>query len=149
MAVPDLIINDKSGQLVAVVEVKNRQDLTPDLAAKLRRNLLAHDALPQSPYFLLLSQEKGYLWTPKEEMDIEALPAYEFSMLEVLNAYLSEELTGRRLRGDELEIVVSYWLSDFTGPDSHSQRPQSIRKIFERSGLEKVLTDGRVFSRAA
>lgn len=52
----------RDGTPVALVEIKNRQNLSADVAIQYCRNLLVHGALPRSPYFLLLSQDVGYIW---------------------------------------------------------------------------------------
>lgn len=59
---PDIAIHKPNGPLVAIIEIKNREEMNKKIAAVLRRNLIAHQVLPDVPYFLLLSQDKGYLW---------------------------------------------------------------------------------------
>ena len=58
----DILIQNPEGQFVAVVEVKNMRDLSRDTATVLRRNSMVYNLLPQTPYFLLLSQDSGFLW---------------------------------------------------------------------------------------
>jgi hypothetical protein len=61
MFVPDLVIQDNKGNPIAVVEVKSRADLSQDVAIQIRRSMLARGLPAQIPYFLLLSQDEGYL----------------------------------------------------------------------------------------
>ncbi|HVB72500.1 MAG TPA: hypothetical protein VNE38_02995, partial [Ktedonobacteraceae bacterium] len=64
---PDILIQSPQGKPIAVVEVKNRQHFSRDIAREYRRNLLTHGFYPHGPYFLLTSQDKGYLWTETKE----------------------------------------------------------------------------------
>ena len=57
----DALIRGALGDPIAVVEIKNRENLTQDVAIQLRRNLLVHGMLPNVPYFLLVSQDVGFL----------------------------------------------------------------------------------------
>ena len=106
----DIVISGPRG-IVAAVEVKNRQDLTPDVAMVLRRNMLAHGVVPAAQYFLLASQDRAYLWSAAD-VDSNAPPAHEIPMAQVVKRYLPKDLAGQRLRSSELEFVVSQWLSD-------------------------------------
>ncbi len=58
----DIILQNPDGQFIAVIEVKNLPDLSRDVATILRSNSMTYTLLPQTPYFLLLSQDKGFLW---------------------------------------------------------------------------------------
>lgn len=51
----DIVIRTEKGQIIAIVEIKNRKDITPEIATTFRRNMIAHGLIPQIPYFLLLS----------------------------------------------------------------------------------------------
>src|SRR5574340_1023065 len=97
---PDIVIRNHGGRPIAVVEVKNRQNLSRDIATELRRNMVAHGLLPQIPYFLLLSQDKGFLWKGTREDNIDAPPTYEFLMDKVVTRYL-KTTPQQRLLGAE------------------------------------------------
>ena len=108
---PDIVVHKPNGPLAAVIEVKNREEMNPQIAAVLRRNLIAHHVLADVPYFLLLSQDKGYLWTNRRPKELSIEPDAELSMKEVFESYLPPEIEGR-LRDTELVIAVYSWLSD-------------------------------------
>jgi hypothetical protein len=106
----DIVVHRPNGSFVAAIEVKNREDLTADVAARLRRNLVAHNVVPTDvPYFVLVSQDRGFLWKDTPAADWEARPTAEFSMEEVVRRFGPPGLRGR-LRGSELESVVFAWL---------------------------------------
>jgi hypothetical protein len=113
---PDIVVHRPEGPFVAAIEVKNREGLTPEIATQLRRNLLVHGASPRVPFFLLLSQEKGFLWKESEFPDFDARPDAEFSMTDVIRRFAPTDFTDR-LRGSELETVVFLWLATLAEMD--------------------------------
>src|SRR4051794_13702754 len=106
----DLVISGPRG-IVAAVEVKNRQNLTPEVATALRRSMLAHGVVPRAQYFVLVSQDRAYLWRASDT-DPDAPPAHQIPMKAIVKRYLPRDLVGVWLRSAELEIVVSQWLHD-------------------------------------
>jgi hypothetical protein len=60
---PDLVIKNTEGMPIAIIKVVSWQNLTEDVAMEMKRNMV-EDGLPIiTSYFLLLSQDIGYLWT--------------------------------------------------------------------------------------
>lgn len=84
---PDLVIRDKNGKPIAVVEVKSRDKLPADVATEMRRNMLSRGLPAQIPYFLLLSQDNGYLWRETSHLDPDTPPEYHFPMKNVIRQY--------------------------------------------------------------
>lgn len=123
----DILVRSRDGEPIAVVEVKNRQDLNREVAIQLRRNMIAHGLLPHIPYFLLLSQDSGFLWKGKRRERLDAELTCEFSMSEIVTRYLPELGSKERLREAQLELLVLQWLSDL------AQRPQEAIEEPERS----------------
>ncbi|MEO8972999.1 MAG: hypothetical protein ABI406_15545 [Ktedonobacteraceae bacterium] len=110
---PDFLIRNAQGYPIAVVEVKNRQNLSPDIAKELRSNMVARGVPSHVPYFLLLSQDVGFLWNGTKQEIPDALPSYEFPMKKIVNRYL-EESSEKRLYREVFEIIVLQWLNDLT-----------------------------------
>ncbi|HLJ35216.1 MAG TPA: hypothetical protein VKU38_16300 [Ktedonobacteraceae bacterium] len=110
---PNILIQSHQGYPIAVVEVKNRQNLSPDVAAAFRRNMLVHGLLSKTPFFLLTSQDTGFLWKEAKEENFDALPDYEFSMDKVVSRYIKQK-PGERLYEPVLDLVVFQWLLDLT-----------------------------------
>src|SRR5215211_3684499 len=110
----DIIVQDADGGVLALVEVKNRENLTPDIAAALRRNLIAHGSVNWwARFFLIVSQDSGYLWDQESlpRLDVSP-PTVVFPMRSVVERYLPSFVNGRRLSGSTLELAVSQWLWD-------------------------------------
>src|SRR5260370_37434292 len=86
---PDILILSPEDLPITVVEVKNRQDLTREVATALQRNIIIHSLLPQTPFFLLISQDVGFLW--KSATSPDTPPTYEFPMGKAVTRYLKLE----------------------------------------------------------
>lgn len=121
----DFRITTRDGTPIAVVELKNRQNLSPDVAVEYRRNLLLHGALPRSPYFLLLSQDRGYIWKDANPAELDAVPTRTFPMSEVVERY-SVILPDSRLTGVAFALLILPWLNDLSsGRRDSGQEPES------------------------
>lgn len=111
--VADIVVTSESGLPVAVVEVKNRPGLTAEIAASIRRNLIIHHlASPLAPYFLIISQDTGWLWAEHPKSAPEALPTVGFPTAPIISGYTPWLQPSERLSGGSLEFVVANWLSD-------------------------------------
>jgi hypothetical protein len=68
------------------MEVKNRQGLTAEIAKVIRRNLVAHGfKLQPVPYFLVVSEDAGFLWIQRPPFDQSDPPTVEFLMRPVIS----------------------------------------------------------------
>ena len=83
----DILIQSPEGNPIAVVEVKNIPNLTRDEAVQLRRNLADYGVPFQTPFFLLLSQDIGFLWKDSKYENLDSQPTYEFPMDRVVARY--------------------------------------------------------------
>lgn len=129
---PDLFIKSSDGRPIAIVEVKSRQNLSRDVATEIRRNMLARGLPAQIPYFLLLSQDVGYLWEGSKQDSPDAPPMYEFPMDKVVTRYSNRE-PGQRLYEGELELLVLQWLTNLSAkPQEATEEPE---KTLARSGF--------------
>lgn len=143
---PEILIQSPQGKPIAVVEVRNRQHFSLDIAREYRRNLLTHGLYPHGPYFLLASQDKGYLWTDAKENVIEAEPSYEFPMENVVARYMKTS-PGERLYGSVFELVVLQWLYDLSAGTSTSlEEPE---KTLERAGFNRLIKGANVIANVA
>lgn len=138
---PDILIRSPQGYPIAFVEVKNRQNMYRDVATELRRNLV-HSGVPsQVPYFMLLSQDVGFLWKGTKSENLDEPPAYEFPMDKVVRRYLELE-DNRRIYGVVLELLVQQWLNDLT---TSSQEPtEEPEKTLALSGFNESIKGATV-----
>lgn len=109
----DILVRDKNGWFVAAVEVKNATNLNAQVASEFRRNLLVHRFLDERvPYFILISQDEGYVWDQRRTGAADDPPTAAFSMRPVVDHYVPRLARDYRLSGSSLEFVIANWLSD-------------------------------------
>lgn len=126
----DILIRDVAGKTLAVVEVKNVQNLSRDEAIQLRRNLTDFGIPFQAPFYLLLSQDMGFLWKNSSYENLDEPPMYEFPMENVVARY-SHGKAGERLYGAVFEIIALRWLINLTSkPQATSQKKLSLNQDF-------------------
>ena len=120
----DILIRGADGKTLAVVEVKNIQNLSRDEAMQLRRNLTDFGIPFQAPFYLLLSQDMGFLWKDSSYDNLDEPPMYEFPMEDVVARY-SHGNAGERLYGAVFEILALRWLINLASqPQTASQEPE-------------------------
>lgn len=137
----DIVVRDSEGRPVVLVEIKNRRELTPELAVTLRRNIIAHGLLPSASYFLILSQDVGYLWADSSRPvnDWYAPPTLQFTMAPVVRRYLPAIGTEDRLDEVQFRLLVLQWLTDLSSlPQSAAPEPD---QLLAATGFVEVLRD--------
>jgi hypothetical protein len=136
----DIILYDRSNRPLLVCEVKAAKNEDPSWAAKLRRNLVEHELVPQSPYFLLVLQTKTYLWRDAPAT-VDVPPNYQGATWELLKSFLTrfdEQKT--RLSESGLELATRAWLDGIT-----TSRPVSSPvedELLNQSGLAERARQG-------
>jgi len=132
----DIAVYSPDGRLQLVVEAKSLEQTSRDWAARFRHNLLAHDAIPASNYFLLAMPDHLYLW--KDGVNLaEAPPNYEIPTWEALGDYLGTRTEQPRRIGEEsLQLALASWLNDVAG---------SIRKLRPESEVDRILVDSGLY----
>ena len=119
---PDILVRNRDDVPIAAIEVKNLREWPESLSSAMRRNMIAHGVLPKVPFFLLLSQEKGFAWRESGEPAVDSLdrkPDVEFPMAQVVQRYAPPGLGDHWLRGAELEFIVLRWLDDLATGNRH------------------------------
>ncbi|WIG60950.1 MAG: hypothetical protein OJF49_003698 [Ktedonobacterales bacterium] len=138
---PDITVTGQDGQQIAVVEVKSRENLSRDIATTYRRNMVAHGVASPVPFFVVISQDAGYLWKPGKGKAIDLPPDVEFSMDTIVQRYLHEP-PKHRLIGTELQLLVLEWLRDLSvGRDDRDEEPE---KALAEAGFSDSIRGGEV-----
>src|SRR5207302_306656 len=100
---------------------------------------------PPPAYFLIVSQNKAFLWEPEQAAANDVEPATSFPMRQVLLEYLTDRELDQHLRGAELEIAILQWLSDITrGRGAVPAAPSSLAKFAERLRGGEIHTGPRL-----
>jgi hypothetical protein len=141
----DILIQSLEGDTIAVVEVKNLRDLSRDEAIQIRRSLADYGVPVQVPFFMLLSQDIGFLWKDSKYENLDAPPMYTFPMHNVVARY-SDRKPGERLYEPEFEILALRWLNHLTiNTQNSGEEPE---KTLALSGFDEAIKDADVLLEA-
>lgn len=139
----DIAAYSRDERLQLVVEVKGKTAATTDWAARMRRNLAAHLAIPNSPFFLLALPDHFYLWCRiPSPLDVVP-PDYDVDPTPLLAPYLGDG--GRSLRTISeggLTLAVSAWLTDLVASDLDAEAAGPHQAWLIESGLYSAIAGG-------
>lgn len=142
----DIIVYDRSEHPVLVVEVKRKLGATPEWAADLRRNMLAHRRLPDARFFLVVVPDRMFLWGPScapSSSPIVDVPA-ESALAPYFRTSGIRPATATEWG---LEQVTSTWLRDLTTGQTLGDEPAA--SWLDTSGLRRALRGGSVRNEVA
>src|ERR1700685_2957518 len=140
----DLVAYDPKGRVVLLAEAKSRGGTSAQWASKLRRNLLAHGALPPASYFLIATPEHIYLW----RQDLlqqgaatynEVAPDFIIDASSELKPYFEKfHQRPSEIGPEEFELLVSSWLNNIAWSGEELRNRDSLGWLKE-SGLAESL----------
>jgi hypothetical protein len=140
----DLSVVNRDGKLVLAVEVKSKTNASPEWAAKLRRNMLAHGILPNALYFLMVLPDKFYLWTSSVTYISEREPDYTIDARPILNHYFERAgVTADSISGQSLEIIIASWLGEILHLEKPPKNLDASQFWLIESGLYDALAGGQ------
>lgn len=144
----DVAVFDHAGNLQLVVEAKQAKtgEDTSKRAIQIRRNLLIHSGIPQTPFFLIAFPDHFYLWR-KAFPDAYDRPAdYDIDAQDIIRSYAQRHSTSlETLSALEFEKLVSAWINDLINVEDESQAPKWVVS----SGLYQAIKDGATVQEAA
>ena len=137
----DLYVRRPDGSPVAIVEVKGGKDLSRDDATYMRQALLSRCPGTTAPFFLMVSQDTGFLWIDSQQRP-DAPPSYEFPLNKIVSRYLPDLKATDRLRHSELQLLYLHWLSDLSRSARRAEDEPEIS--LAEAGFLKAIEGARV-----
>lgn len=146
----DILAFDKSGQLVLIVEAKNKRGTSAEWAKRMRRNMLARDLRPKAPFCLLALPDRFYLWKNAGGAPEVTEPTLQIDPTPFLQPYYEKSgaLPGE-LTGDSFELIVAAWLNEVLRADNPPDLKGKNQEWLLESGLFDSLAGGRLELEAA
>jgi hypothetical protein len=139
---PDIAVRAANGDVLAAVEVKAGDALSPEVVIALRSNLAGRGALSKMAYFVLVTQQRGFLWLPDTLPWLDASPSVEFPMQPVIERYLHGPDAHRPMWEGELTLIVADWLHDLnlglgdaTRDPERSLAPSGFLDVMRRAAV--------------
>jgi hypothetical protein len=142
---PDLALYDRDGQLIAVVEVKNKQGTSREWAAKFRRNMLVHGGYYKADFFLLVTPDRLYIWKNAGTTPTLVEPTYELDAQPLFAPYFERAgVNPSDISGQAFELVVAAWLGDLVRSEEPREALTNGQRLLAESGFLTAVRDGRI-----
>jgi len=138
---PSMVIEDSDEYPIAVVQATSLSDIPLDEAVEIRGSMLERGLPAHIPYFLLLSQDIGFLWKDNPSLRVDSPPDYEFPMYNVIARY-SKKPPEQGLYVEELEYLFTRWLMNLSSkPQDMMEEPE---KTLTHAGFIDAIKDAMV-----
>ncbi len=146
----DIAVFSPDKKLKLIVEVKAKSGASPEWAAQMRRNLLAHAAIPRAPFFLLALPDRLYLWKDGSESTTARPADYVVDSSPIISAYLSDvdKMTPNN-SWHGLELIFASWLNLLTISQLSEDKAAPHEKWLLESGLYDAIKNGSVETEAS
>lgn len=138
---PDFAVYSPDSKLQVVVEVKAVPERDADWAAKLRRNLVAHQEMPVVPYFILALPDQLYVWRDGH-VGGERAPDLALRTQQLLRQYCAWQPHGL-LTESALELYIFALLEELTHLES-VQPGNDVERALADLGLLDAIRAGEV-----
>jgi hypothetical protein len=138
----DIVITGPDGRLAAVIELKNRRDLTPEIAAGVRRGVLVRGGVRSVPYFLVLSGETGCLWKEGSAEAAESRPELCFPVGAALRRYFPDAAVAPPTTEAQLSLMVFQWLAELV--DLSEEPTGEPERSLAKAGFLRAIRGGTV-----
>lgn len=145
----DLLVDNRNGQLALAVEVKSKTNVSPQWAARLRGNILAHGTFPEAPYFLMVFPDKFYLWTDAQANRERCEPTYTIDASPILQPYFERAgVEGEQISSTSLELIIASWLGEIVHSEKWLENVDARHWLID-SGLYAAIAGGKFEQEAA
>lgn len=136
-------VYNRKGELILVVEIKNKLHTSSEWVTKFRRNIFAHGLLPKVPYFLMVFLDKFYLWTDQEARLDESEPSYVIDANPIFQPYFEKAgiKNEQQISEESLELIFSSWLTTILYLKEISNEVESQQWLID-SGLYAAIAGG-------
>lgn len=140
----DIVVRSPNNDIKLIVEVKGQGQSSPDWAARFRRNLLTHNVIPKSEYFLLALPDFLYLWRAENTSDVVP-PDYTARTFNVLQRYLTSlDAEPKYIAQEGLQLALTSWLRDATFSPDRPPVGTDAYKLLVESGLLDAIDNAEV-----
>jgi hypothetical protein len=141
----DIAVYSPDNRLQLIAEVKGKTGATPEWAAQMRRNLLAHSSIPRTRFFLLATPEHFYIWKDGSEYPEVKAPDSIVDARPIIDPYIKgTPLSREQISDSSLQLILTSWLSFLVNSKLTAENvPPSERWLFD-SGLYEAIRHGSI-----
>jgi len=150
LKVADIAVYSRDNRLQLIAEVKGKTGATPEWAAQMRRNLVAHSAIPPARFFLLATPEHFYIWENGSDSTEVKAPDSIVDARPIVDPYIKDTRISREQISDSsLQLILTSWLSFLVNSRLTAESaPPSEKWLFD-SGLYDAIKHGSIETEAS
>ncbi len=144
-ALYDIGVYTRKKRLVLAVDVMGGKEPTSHDAAGFRRNLIAHELFPDTPFFLLAHRTRLFLW--RQETAAEQLADFSAPTAAFLNDYAASASLpdpANTLRKSALRLVMFAWLGDLVSGLRKPECTSEPDSMLVESGIYEQIHRGDI-----
>lgn len=135
----DIVVYDRNGQIVLIIEIKKRLGLSSEWATEWRRNILSHGSLPDAKFFMAALPDRFYLWKDAGNLPELVEPTFEIDAKPILKSYFDETGTSQEeITRHAFEFIIAAWLNSLLCFNSSLNQ----QKWITRTGLSDAVSGG-------
>lgn len=139
----DFAAYDRENRMVLVVEVKTNRSVSSDWAARLRRNNLAHGALPNASFFMIVCPDQIFVWKDAPATPDAIAPTLVADAEPIFRPFLDDVgLSADQVSNNILELIVAAWLNSLL--ISAPEDLDSAQRWVADSGLLDAVAGGHL-----
>jgi len=139
----DIVIYDRSGQIILIAEIKKKPGVSAEWAAKWRRNILSHKTLPDAKFFLIALPDHFYLWKDAGNTPEVVAPTFEIDAEPVLKPYLDKSgISSENISSQSFELIIENWLNSILHIKNPLNQDAGIPNWIPASGLSEAIKGG-------
>jgi hypothetical protein len=128
-----------------VIDIRARTGTSRAWAAQVRRNLLAHASLPNSPFFLMVLPDRIYLWKDAGNEPELVEPTYEIDAAPIFQPYFNgTTISLEDMTAEAFKIIAIWWLNTLTWVNTPANLQELQDQMLQESGLLYALRDGHI-----
>jgi hypothetical protein len=143
---PDITLRNQRGEPLIIFDIRAKHHTTPQWAAELRRNLLAHDEFPSTQYFMIVTPDRLYLWRGLKPETEAVLPDFVVDSRPLFLPYLQKTSVDLdRISRFVFEMLVISWLSDLVYARRETEGMEPDQAWLMDSGFLDATRDGTLF----
>lgn len=146
----DITVYSPDHRIQLIAEVKGKPGASPEWAAQMRRNLLAHSLIPPTPFFLIAAPDKLFLWSNGSESTDEKPPDFIVDAKSIIAPYISDTSIGPdNMTDSSLQLILTSWLSLLIDSNLTPESAGPDDKWLFESGLFNAIKNGSLETEAS
>ncbi len=139
----DIVVYDRNGQIVLIIEIKKKLGASSEWATKWRRNILSHGSLPDAKFFMTVLPDRFYLWKDAGNLPELVEPTFEIDAKPILKPYFDESGTfPEKITPQGFELIIAAWLNSLLRFNTLLNQKSDTPKWMIQSGLSEAVNGG-------